>query len=116
MTDTNSPPDRQASSRKRVSREWEAEARRLWENELAVTAEEIGRRFGVSRNTIVGLATRRAWDARRPRREIGSFSTMDERLAALHARLNAVMAATVGVGKISVAVHMERVKARAGMR
>lgn len=43
-----------------LSEEQLQEARRLWTEE-PTTATEIGLRFGVSKNTIIGLAHRRGW-------------------------------------------------------
>lgn len=52
---------------KRQCRAWTeaeiAEVKELWYAE-ELTADEIGRRFGVSRNAIIGLSNRRGWAGR----------------------------------------------------
>lgn len=69
-----------------------AEMRRLWETEPGLSARDIGARFGVSRNAVIGHANRRGWP---PRRAVGPKpTTIFTRLAALHAGIDAVLAAT----------------------
>ena len=59
-----------------------------------LSQKEVARRLGVSKNTIAGLWHRHG-SPKGPAK-----TTMAERLDALHARLDAVLAATLGVGRI----------------
>ena len=62
--------------------------------ESGLSQKEVARRLGVSKNTIAGLWHRHG-SPKGPAK-----TTMAERLDALHARLDAVLAATLGVGRI----------------
>lgn len=72
-----------------IIRPWEDEACALWLS-CELTAAEIGTRFGVSANTIIGLAHRRGWAKPQP-------TTTLERLDALHANMDAVLAETAPI-------------------
>ena len=73
----------------------EAVIRDLWEN-TASSASEIAEKFGTTRNVIVGLAKRRGWNSYNPPSE-ASFRTFDDRIGALHLRLDAVLRETAPV-------------------
>ena len=64
--------------------------------ESGLSQKAVARRFGVSKNTIAGLWHRHG----SPQIMHPAKTTMAERLEALHARLDAVLAATLGVGRI----------------
>ncbi len=67
------------------------EIRRFWENS-DFTSAEIGAHFGISKNTVIGLANARRWASRKPPPQ-SAAPTMIERLDALEAKFNAVVAA-----------------------
>ena len=78
-----------------VSRDWEDDARVAWEDGTE-TAEAIAHRFGVTKNTIIGLIKRREWY-----RETGPMpATMMQRLQKLNDDMDAVLAATLGVPRV----------------
>jgi hypothetical protein len=79
-----------------ITAEQKVEARHLWEVE-GLSGGEIGIRLGLTKNTIAGMAHRGEWMARGPR---SLPTTVFQRCDALHAKLDAVLAETVGVGKI----------------
>ena len=56
---------------------------------------EVAKRFGVTKNVIAGL-----WSRHGDPTPLSEPSTLEERCAALHARMDAVLAETMGVGKI----------------
>lgn len=71
----------------------------LWEK--GVTAEKIGRLYGVSKNTIIGMVHRAKWKREEPDNVIKLPSKaktnphtplFNERLARLHANMDAVLA------------------------
>lgn len=70
----------------------DAELRHAWENSK-LTASEIGRLYGISKNTIIGLARRNGW---RPRGDLlgPPVPTMLDRLAALNAAMDKLMVET----------------------
>lgn len=39
--------------------------RNLWENHLELSAAQIGERFGITKNAVIGHAHRRGWERRR---------------------------------------------------
>jgi hypothetical protein len=116
-----------------------AEMRRLWEEEPELTAAAIGELYGVTKNTVIGQAYRRGWLPRGPsasgpiartrvdgkrvpiakltpvERAIVQFRwrrrvvTMPQRLDALHADLDRVLAATTGVGRVPNVPKLRRV-------
>ncbi len=69
----------------------EDELRRLWEGS-PLSAREIAVRMGVSKNVVSGLVSRRGWRSYNPART--PWRTMDERLDALNAKLDRVLAET----------------------
>ena len=71
-----------------------AEMRRLWE-ETKKPASEIGLLFGVTKSTVIGQAHRRGWSPR----VVFRTRTLDDRMNALHAALDKVLAETFGVGR-----------------
>jgi transcriptional regulator with XRE-family HTH domain len=60
------------------------------------TQASVARSLGVTKNTIAGLWHRNG----EPQLKAPAKTTMAERLDALHQKLDAVLAATVGVGRI----------------
>ena len=79
-------------------RPWEAEAEAMWDD--GETAKVIALKFGVTKNTVVGLARRRGWTPKEStwighQRGPGSnkprSSTLFTRLDAIHAKFDAVM-------------------------
>ena len=68
--------------------------RQLWE-ETDLSASEIGRRLGLNKNVVIGMARRCYWFRNAPRP-----TTLAERMDALHADLDRVLAETRGVGRI----------------
>lgn len=69
-------------------RPYEAEAERLWEEgELRVA--QIADRFGVTKNTIIGLSKRRGWSPRQA--PVEPRSTTESRLQELHRRMDSVL-------------------------
>ena len=62
-----------------------------------VTQQAVAEQLGVSKNTIAGLWARRGEPVHRP-----DPTTLFERCDALHRKLDAVLAETVGVGRIVV--------------
>ena len=69
----------------------EQQERALAMIEAGLTSGAVARAFGVTRNVIAGIRARHGGTPK---------TTMDERLDALHERLDAVLAATLGVGRI----------------
>lgn len=69
----------------------DAEIRRLWA-EGALSAAQIGARFGCSKSTVIGLVHKRKHKPRAPR-PAAPATTLD-RLAALNAAMDRVMAET----------------------
>ena len=69
----------------------EARIRELWEDG-EVTAADIGRKFGLSKSAVIGLAQRRGWHPRGTDRLVSTTTTMS-RLDAIHAKFDAVAAA-----------------------
>lgn len=70
------------------SPEVEEQIRQAWE-ETPDSAPQIAARFGLTKNAVIGMATRRQWISdKHPRR------TMNQRLDALTAAMNAVIAET----------------------
>lgn len=64
----------------------------LWEEAPELSVTDIGKRLGVSKNTVIGQAHRRNW---KRRRVTGSEpTTLHDRMDALDAALNAVLAET----------------------
>ena len=59
---------------------------------------EVGRMLGVTKNTVAGIWARSG--AGKPRGERDAKTTMSERLAALHERMDAVLAECVGIGRV----------------
>ena len=78
------------SSHAPVVRPYELEARWLWESS-DLTSRQIGARFGVSKNTIIGLARRRGWE---PRGVVRPKSTTVDRLEDLHRYMDRVLEET----------------------
>lgn len=68
--------------------------RGLWDG--GETAAGIAKRFGISDKTVRQLAERAEWLSRPTRAELGSPppTTLHQRLAAIHARMDAVLAET----------------------
>ncbi len=94
-------------------RAWEAEARRLWNSGVG-SASELAHRFGVSKSVIVGLAHRQGWAVRNPGR-VGARPedetpqrTTEDRIVALHARMDAVVAECRGVPRLKLPVAGEK--------
>ena len=69
----------------------EQQERALAMIEAGLTSGTVARAFGVTRNVIAGIRARHGGTPK---------TTMAERLDTLHARLDAVLAATLGVGRI----------------
>lgn len=68
----------------------------LWE-EGDLTALEIGKKFGLSKSTVLGLAHRHEWS---PRGEPGRIpTTLPQRMDALNARMDQVLRETEGLDK-----------------
>lgn len=80
-----------------VVRPWEAEAERLLAAGLSMS--QVGARFGVSKSVIKGVAARRGWETSPPTHEAPIRTTAD-RLDALHAKMDAVVAATRGIPRV----------------
>ena len=100
-------PRRYGRSPDPIIREWEAEAEALWD-EGELSASEIAAKFGVTKNTLLGIAHRRDWSPR----GIGKHEavrTLNDRLDALHAMLDATLVECKKLMEIS------RRKAAAGM-
>lgn len=90
-----------------IIREWEAEAEALWD-EGELSAAQIADKFGVTKNTLLGIAHRRDWSPR----GIGKYETVrttSDRLNALHAMLDATLVECKKLMEVS------RKKAAAGM-
>ena len=68
-----------------------AEMQRLWEHEPDVSAVEIGERFGVTKNVVIGQAARRNW---LPRGGGRKTTTLSQRLDALHSSMDALLIET----------------------
>lgn len=81
-----------------MTAEQKAEARRLWDRG-ELSASEIAKAIGITKNTIIGMAHRGSWVRRGPYQRVPT--TLFERCDALHARLDAVLRATKGVGRIA---------------
>lgn len=101
-----------------------AEAReevwRLW-SETHATAREIGQRFGVSGNAIIGYAHRGGWPSFNPpawsRAALEApIPTLFDRMDALEQNLDRVLAETEGVGRIAIAVSERGRKAWEGRK
>lgn len=79
-----------------------AEMQRLWE-ETPLTAVEIAAQFGITRNALIGMASRRGWVSStvwtggREKPE-----TVFDRMSRLERRMDEVLAETRGVGHIAV--------------
>ena len=71
-----------------------AQMRALWEGSPELSAKAIGERFGVSKMVVIGQAQRRQWKPRRESPGAEPKSKIFTRLDALHARMDAVLAAT----------------------
>ncbi len=69
----------------------EDEVRLLWEDS-GLSARQIAERMGVSKNVVSGIVSRRGWRTNNPQPAL--WRTMDERLAAIHAKLDRVLAET----------------------
>lgn len=69
-----------------------AQMRQFWEDS-DLSAKAIGKRFGVTKNVIVGQARRRGWKPRAPSPG-AEPSNVFIRLDAVHAKLDAVLAET----------------------
>ena len=89
MTKWNAPPP----TPRKYTDEFLAPIRALWEGGPEPSAAQIAERFaGMTKNTVIGQAHRRGW---RPRREPPPEpSTIYDRLAAHHAKLDRVLAET----------------------
>lgn len=61
--------------------------RLLWEGSPDLSAADIGERFGVSKNIVIGHATRGRWKARRD--STRPPSTLFQRLDELHRQFDA---------------------------
>src|ERR1700686_4240452 len=88
-----------------VIRPWEGEAEALWKQGVAMG--DIASRFRVTRGVIHGLAQRRKWGAHphqppRPKEDYVArpVRTMEDRLTALHARMDALIAETRTIPRI----------------
>jgi hypothetical protein len=66
-----------------------ARMQQLWEDSLELSAAMIAERFGVTKNVVIGRATRGQWKRRGPSRPP---STIFSRLDAIHARMDQVLA------------------------
>lgn len=89
-----------------IVRPWEAEAERLLA--AGISMSQVGARFGVSKSVIKGVASRRGWETSPPTHEAPIRTTAD-RLDALHARLDAVLAETRGIPRVKPAGRVMRV-------
>jgi len=87
-----------------LSPETEARMQRLWEDHPELTAEAIGQRFGLSKNSVIDMVKRRGWKIRRAC-QVGPRGkeppTISDRLNALNRKMDAVLKETVGVGRIA---------------
>jgi hypothetical protein len=72
--------------------------RAMWE-ETEMTAAQIGARFGLSKSTVIGQASRRRWRERYT--PAADYRTFAQRIDALHAEMDRVLAETRGVGRIA---------------
>ncbi len=79
----------------------EDELRRLWEDS-SLSARQIAQHMGVSKNVVSGLVSRRGWRTNNP--QPAPWRTMDERLAAIHAKLDRVLAETEPAIRMRLAV------------
>ncbi len=68
-----------------------ARIRAVWEGSPELSAAEIGGRFGMTKNAILGLAHRGGW-APRAIASITEPRTLLDRMDAEHARMDAVLA------------------------
>jgi len=81
--------------------EQKAEARQMWEG--GATADTIAKRFSVTKNAVSGMAHRGLW---LPHGKVSSYryghesTTLFDRCDALHAKLDAVLAENLGVGRV----------------
>jgi hypothetical protein len=64
--------------------------------DTGMTQQAVADRLGITKNTVAGIWAR----AGRGIPKDGAWSTMGQRLDALHARMDAVRAETVGVGRM----------------
>jgi hypothetical protein len=70
----------------------EAEIRHAWEK-TPESASKIAARFGVTKSVVIGYAQREGWISFRPGTWSDKPRTIFDRLDALHARMDAVLAA-----------------------
>lgn len=70
-----------------------AEMRALWEGSLELSATKIGARLGVTKNVVIGRASRGGWQ-RRGADLPPPPTRIHQRLDALHAALDRVLADT----------------------
>lgn len=99
----NLAPHRRPTSTPRASRRRDqpvdyAAMRVLWETS-DLTAALIGERFGISKNAVIGLAGRGEWIPRGGSNQPPP-STLMQRMDALHATMDALLAATRGIGRV----------------
>lgn len=62
----------------------------------SATTKDVSQRFGVSRNTVIGIWNRHG----EPMPRVLASTTLDSRLDALHAKMGRVLAENVGVGRL----------------
>ena len=72
-----------------------AQMRRLWDERPELSAAKIGERFGITGDAVKGLALRRGWAPRgTPRERAEPRTTFAQRIDAMHARMDEMLAAT----------------------
>lgn len=81
-------------------RPWEAEAQILWET-TEISAREIALKFGVSKNTLLGVAHRRDWRERGGTRSEPPPRTLHDRLDVIWAKFEKQMAECKQMQEIS---------------
>src|SRR5262249_54447842 len=90
----------------------EDKIRQLWE-ETPLTAKQIAERFGLTVNTVIGRARRRGWLSFRPGFERGPApKTLHDRLDAIHARMDAVLAECRDIPRLKVELNMRGIPRR----
>ena len=65
----------------------------MWEDGFSAT--EIGKHYGVTKNSVMGLITRKGW-TKNPGSRLEVVLTLHDRMNALHAKMDAFLATTVG--------------------
>jgi len=66
----------------------------LWENAPELSSAQIAVRFDMTKNAIIGHANRRGWKPRGSQRKTVGLSPLAQRLDAINARMDLVLAET----------------------